>query len=128
MLNSGAERRQYPRLEKKLSFKLRANGYDFDTTTENISCIGAYCHVNKYIPPFTKVAVKLTLPMRITDTAGKKCKVESNGVIVRTEDAKSGGFNIAIFFNEIKDEQRQKISRYISQALSDKSPPPFKRL
>jgi hypothetical protein len=66
--------------------------------------------------------------MRITDTAGKKCKVESNGVIVRTEDAKSGGFNIAIFFNEIKDEQRQKISRYISQALSDKSPPPFKRL
>jgi hypothetical protein len=128
MLNSGAERRQYPRLEKKLSFKLRANGYDFATTTENISCIGAYCHVNKYIPPFTKVAVKLTLPMRITDTAGKKCKVESNGVIVRTEDAKSGGFNIAIFFNEIKDEQRQKISRYISQALSDKSPPPFKRL
>jgi lipopolysaccharide biosynthesis glycosyltransferase len=41
--------------------------------------------------------------------------VDCEGVIVRTEDENKGGFNIAIFFNTIKDEQRKKISKYINQ-------------
>jgi hypothetical protein len=38
-------------------------------------------------------------------------------VVVRTEDEDMGGFNIAIFFNDINDSQRQKISRYVNQFL-----------
>jgi len=110
------EKRQYPRLKKELPLKIVANGYDFVTTTQNISCVGAYCHVNKYIPPFTKIAAKVTLPI-ITDRQDRNCSVECKGVVVRTEDEKRGGFNIAIFFNEIKNRQRQKISQYISQFL-----------
>jgi hypothetical protein len=115
-----SERRLHPRLEKKLPINVAANGYDFATSTQNISCVGVYCHVNKYIPPFTKIAIKIRLP-KTGDTTPKECEVECKGVIVRTEDEKGGGFNIAIFFNEIKDSQRHKISRYISKFLPKNS-------
>ncbi|MFA5410335.1 MAG: PilZ domain-containing protein [Candidatus Omnitrophota bacterium] len=111
------ERRLHPRLEQELPVKVAANGYDFASLTQNVSCLGAYCHIDKYIPPFTKVAVRLTLPMRNNRQQAKSCDVECKGVIVRTEDDSYSGFNIAIFFNEIKGSQRQKISRYISQFL-----------
>jgi c-di-GMP-binding flagellar brake protein YcgR len=114
------ERRQYPRIKKELPLKIVANGYDFTTETQNISCVGAYCHVDKYIPPFTKVAVKIALPLMTTDEANN-CDIECKGIVIRTEDEKKGGFNIAIFFNEIKNRQRQKISQYISKFLPKNS-------
>jgi len=113
---TGAERRLHPRLEHKLPINVAADGYDFATSTKNISCVGVYCHVAKYIPPFTKIAVKIRLPKNLSRKP-EDCSVQCKGVIVRTEDEKNGGFNIAIFFNEIKDAQRNRISHYISQFL-----------
>lgn len=118
--NKKSERRQYPRIEQRLPIKVVANGYDFITSTENVSCVGAYCRINKYMPPFTRVMVRLSLPI-VTDNGRKKYNVECKGVVVRTEDETKGGFNIAIFFNEIKNYQRQKISHYINQFLPKKS-------
>ena len=63
-----AEKRLHPRLEHNLPVKIASCGYDFETTTHNISCLGAYCTINKYIPPFTKVMVKLTLPISTGDS------------------------------------------------------------
>lgn len=114
------ERRLHPRINHGLPVKIAANGYDFITSTQNISCVGAYCHINKYIPPFTKIMVKLTLPAALKKES-KGCKVECKGVIVRSEDEAEGGFNIAIFFNDIKDAERQKISKYISKLLLQNS-------
>jgi c-di-GMP-binding flagellar brake protein YcgR len=113
--NIGAERRQYPRIEQRLPLEIAANGYDFATATQNISCVGAYCRIAKYIPPFTKVMVKLNLPIA-SGNAKTDSSVECKGVVVRTED-KEGGFNIAIFFNEIRESQRNKIARYVSRLL-----------
>lgn len=110
------ERRLHPRIKHDLPVKIAANGYDFITTTQNVSCVGAYCHIDKYIPPFTKIMIKLALPITI-HRKNKKYNVECKGVVVRSEDENEGGFNIAIFFNEIKDSERQKISKYISQIL-----------
>ncbi len=107
-----AERRQHPRIVQHLPLKIAANGYGFSTTTQNISCLGTYCHVDKYIPPFTKIMIRLSLPVKNNDG-----DVECKGVIVRSEDETSGGFNIAIFFNDIKEPQRKIISQYISQFL-----------
>lgn len=108
------ERRLYPRIDHKLALKIAANGFDCCTTTENISCLGAYCRIDKYIPPFTKILIALTLPVKPTGD-DSDCRLECKGVVVRSDDAPAGGFNIAIFFNEIKEPQRQKISRYLSQ-------------
>jgi len=109
------EKRQFPRFQQQLPVKIAANGYDFSTTTQNVSCVGTYCHVSKYIPPFTKIMVKLNLPL--TNQDEKIYCVDCTGVVVRSEDEKDGGFNIAIFFNKIGDSQRQKISQYLSQFL-----------
>jgi hypothetical protein len=114
-MKSPKERRLHPRLDQQLPLDLAVNGYDFSTTTRNISCVGAYCHLDKYMPPFTKISVKLSLPNK--EHSGKNTVVECKGVVVRTEDEANGGFNLAIFFNEVRDEQRKKIARYISKFL-----------
>lgn len=120
MKAKGAERRQYPRIEQKLPLKIAVNGYDFATSTENVSCLGAYCHLDKYIPPFTKISVMVSLPVTAKG-ATKRINVECKGVVVRSDDEKKGGFNIAVFFNEIKDTQKKKIAQYISQFLPKSS-------
>jgi len=112
-----SERREYPRAALELAVNIAANGYAFSTNTQNLSCVGAYCHLTKYIPPFTKVAVKIALPIANNSRFADN-NIECKGVIVRTEDDKAEGFNSAIFFNEIKNSQRKKISQYISQFLS----------
>lgn len=114
--NKKSERRKHPRIEQRLPLQVAANGYDFATSTLNVSCLGAYCHINKYIPPFTKVMVRLALPIP-TVNGKKNYNVECKGVVVRSEDENKGGFNIAVYFNDIADNQRQKISQYISQFL-----------
>ncbi len=115
------EKRKHPRIEKRLPFKVAVGGYAFETTTQNISCLGAYCHIDKYIPPFTKVAVKMTLSIMSGKNKRQSYDINCNGVIVRTEDDKKSGFNIAIFFNELKHGPQQKISRYIAQFFPKKS-------
>ncbi|MFH1640643.1 MAG: PilZ domain-containing protein [Candidatus Omnitrophota bacterium] len=109
-----SERRQYPRIATELPVNIAADGYTFSTNTQNLSCVGAYCRLTKYIPPFTKVSVKMVLPIANKNGIADN-NIECKGVIVRTEDDKTEGFNIAIFFNEIKDNERQKISKYINQ-------------
>jgi hypothetical protein len=110
------ERRRHPRIIHHLPVTVAADGYDFNTITQNISCVGAYCHLERYIPPFTKIMIRLTLPM-LTIPLKQDNRVSCKGVIVRTEDAPMGGFNVAIYFNEIKENQRNKISRYINQFI-----------
>lgn len=117
---TGKERRLYPRIEQSLPVKIAANGFDFVTTTQNISCLGAYCRIDKYIPPFTKILIKLNLP--IANQKEKNSNIECFGVIVRTDDVEDGGFNIAIFFNKIKEAQKQKISKYLNQFLAGTIP------
>lgn len=115
-----SERRRYPRVERMLPINIAANGYEFATSTQNLSCTGAYCHLDKYIPPFTRIAAKISMPI-VTDERRENINVECKGVIVRSEDEKRGGFNVAIFFNGIRDAQRNKIAQYINQFLPNKS-------
>ena len=117
MVKKKQERRLHPRIEQALPLKIIANGYDFATATKNVSCLGTYCNIDKYVPPFTKIAVKLNLPIA-TRAGVKKSLVQCNGVIVRSEDDSRGGFNVAVFFNRINDSQKKILSRYVSQFVS----------
>ncbi len=110
------ERRLHPRIDQQLAINVAANGYDFITNTQNISCLGAYCTIDKYIPPFTKLKIKLNLPLTQKGVK-EKCDIDCSGVIVRTEDNPDGKFNIAIFFNKINDQPRKKITQYIKQFI-----------
>lgn len=110
------ERRLYPRIYQEIPCHIKTNGFDFTTTTKDISCTGAYCCINKYLPPFTKLAVKIILPVN-SPGKQKNLKLECKGVVVRSDDQGSNEFNIAIFFNEINNAQRKKIYTYVKQFL-----------
>lgn len=108
-MKTGRERRIHPRIDLQLPLNVAFNGFDITTNTQNLSCLGTYCRIDKYIPPFTRVRVKLDLP----DNSEKR--VECDGVVVRSEDDADGTFDIAIYFNRIQDHCRQKLTDYVSQ-------------
>jgi hypothetical protein len=112
-----AEKRLFPRIDYQLPLQVVANGYDFVTYTKNVSCIGAYCHIDKYVPPFTRVNIKMSLPHSSGPERCKPGDIECKGVIVRTEDENNGGYNVAIFFNGITESCREKISHYVTRLL-----------
>ena len=108
------ERRRYPRVEKKLPIQLSTDKYEISTETKNLSCIGAYCAVDKNIPVLTKLSITLIIPKKSKD---KYIKVKCKGVVVRKKMVNPNKFNIAIFFNDIKETEKDKILRYIDTLL-----------
>lgn len=114
----GSERRIHPRIDSRLPVKIAVNGYDFTTNTQNISRAGAYCCIGKYIPPFTKVSVRLKF-CTLNENKKKDICVECRGVVVRSEDSQDGAFNIAIFFNDIRESESKKLVQYLNQFLPE---------
>ena len=113
------ERRQFPRLSKNVPIKLCGDDYDVVTETKNLSCIGAYCQVDKYFEPMTKLDIHLLLPLKKKEKIVTK-KVSCRGVVVRVESQPAGeNFKIAIFFNEIQKKDSKILSGFID-AVSGK--------
>jgi len=114
----GAEHRKHPRINERLQFKLKTNHFDIVTETINLSCIGAYCQANKYIPLMTGLQIVLALPC--VDKEDKFEYIECNGLVVRVEkvsfDANTrNSYNIAIYFSEIEDSEKQKIESFVER-------------
>lgn len=110
--NNLTERRRSPRIEKEIALKIRADNCDIVTQTKNISSLGAYCTVNRYIPPLTKLAIVLMLPLKEKDNS---TQVQCRGVVVRTKNRHPDGFDIAIYFNEINKKNKEKIEKFVKQ-------------
>lgn len=111
------EKRKSPRLSKSLPLKVIDSGKGFITETQNISTSGAYCRVNKYIAPLTKLDITLFVPG--TNKKKKDHKVSCRGVVVRTEASNNedSHYNVAIFFNHIKQADIKIISNYVNWHL-----------
>jgi hypothetical protein len=110
------ERRRHPRINERVPFTIRSEDFDSVTETLNLSCLGAYCLLNKCLPLMMSLKITLALPR------GGQAKAidyaECQGVVVRVEEAEShrqGGreYNTAIYFNEIEESQKRKIARLI---------------
>jgi hypothetical protein len=112
----GAEHRKHPRINERLKFKLKTNHFHIVTETINLSCIGAYCQVDKYIPFMTSLEIVLELPH--VDEEGEFEYIECTGLVVRLEkisfDANGhNAYNMAIYFSEIEDSEKQKIESFV---------------
>mgnify|MGYP001577182158 CR=1 FL=1 len=119
------ERRSHPRIEKNVPLKIKDDRFDIVTETKNISCSGAYCIVNQYLAPMTKVAITLLIPIPKSDNKTVIKKIKCQGVVVRTEpnfQTKDGEYKIAIFFNQIGRKDMQDISSYVNFHLSNMRP------
>lgn len=113
---TSGERRRHPRINESVPFTIRSEGFDAVTETMNLSCLGAYCQLTKYIPLMT--SLKITLALSRDDQTNAIEYAECKGVVVRVEEVGSqsqGGkaYNTAIYFNEIEESQKQKIARLV---------------
>jgi len=112
------EKRRYPRLNKVLPLKISSQDFDIVTQTKNLSCIGAFCSINTYLAPMTKLKITLLLPEKKDSLTSKSSKkVSCMGVVVRIEETHHSNYNIAIFFEQIKERERLKLERYIQEHL-----------
>ena len=118
------ERRRYPRVAKSLAIKLKDREADFVTETKNVSCIGAYCTVNAYVPVLTKLRITLVLPKGRDVKASKPINCE--GTVVRVEKCPPGieanRYNIAIYFNQISKGDMKTIDHYVKNHLNAGTP------
>ena len=96
--NAHVERRRHPRMNERVQFRLKAKDFDVATETINLSCLGAYCQVNKNISLMTSLKIVLALP---NGDQGKEFEyVECNGVVVRVEQVSSEA-NVFSLYNRI---------------------------
>ena len=109
------ERRKFPRLDRNIPVKICGDEFDAVTETQNVSRAGAFCRVDEYIEPMTKLKVQLLLSMRKGGKRLQTKKVACDGVVVRTEPASNNekGYYVAIFFSDISDKDANVISDFI---------------
>lgn len=116
--NNRTERRRSPRVKREIPLKIRLDDYDLVGQTRDISCIGANCTVDKYIPLFSIISIILLLPLRMNNK-NNICNVHCQGVVVRIEEdhQNSKKYNIAIYFNRLRRTDKAKLLQYIEQYL-----------
>ena len=112
----GAERREAPRLNTRVPLRIsRESGGTLLTRTHNISVSGAYCTVNRFMPPMVKLQVKLELPTR------PRTLMTCAGVVVRVEPPQAkpnrSTYRVAIFFNDLSVRDRLILMRFVQQQL-----------
>lgn len=114
------DRRRHIRASKNLAIKLEDKDVDFVTETKNISCIGAYCTVDAYLPILTKLKITLLLP-RVKNAKTTK-HITCEGTVVRVERScdtlETNKYNIAIYFNSISKNDMKSIDEYVKKSAS----------
>ncbi|MBF0484658.1 MAG: PilZ domain-containing protein [Candidatus Omnitrophica bacterium] len=111
------ERRQHHRIENNVPLKLSHEQGDAVTETFNLSRSGAYCQVQGYLEPMTKVKIQFLLPVQKNGKVINK-KLTCQGVVVRVEPAgKDNRFNLAIFFNDITPKNSESLAQYVEQVM-----------
>ncbi|HAJ56208.1 MAG TPA: hypothetical protein DCL35_00370 [Candidatus Omnitrophica bacterium] len=114
------ERRRYQRVSKNIAIKLNDKEADFVTETQNISCIGAYCQIDSYLPILTKLKITLLIPRSKSSKTAKHIICE--GTIVRIERTEGtlehDKYNIAIYFNSISKGDMKLIDAYVKNNLT----------
>lgn len=113
------ERRRFPRIQDEgLSLKLKLGDFDTITHTLNLSASGVYCKVDKEMPLMSRVKLILMIPDPSKDGSATK-SLEVSGVVVREHpviiDGKTKHYDIAIFFEDLSDKDREIISNYITR-------------
>ena len=119
--HSSPERRRAPRLEHNVPLKLSSVDVEIVTETKNLSSSGAYCRVNKFIEPMTKLKIHLLLPVKKNNRMTTR-KVSCQGIVVRSEAvAGHDYFNTAIFFSDLSVKDSQSLKDFVDSMLEHKN-------
>lgn len=116
----GPERRRAPRVESRLPVVLTDGTGELTASTRDISESGAYCTLRRFVPLMTKLQIHFELPGR------PPARIACQGVVVRVDPPapapRPSRYHLAIFFNDMADEDRARIARYIHDHLEAVKP------
>ena len=111
------DRRRAPRIAERLALAITEAGAQLTAQTNNLSASGAYCTLDQFLAPMTKLQLRFELP-----DGSRSRLVRCSGVVVRVEpvitDADHGRYHVAIFFTELAARDRTAITRFVRQRLS----------
>ncbi len=111
------ERRESPRASEHVPVAISDDSLAIQTETKNISAAGAYCTLDRFIAPMTKLKLQFDIP-----AGSRRRKIRCSGVVVRVEpvvaNVERGLYNVAIFFTELSDRDRLVLTRFVRQRLS----------
>ena len=117
MASTDDERRQAPRTLEQITVAMLDGSREFRTETKNLSASGAYCTLDRFIPPMSKLQLTFELPQ-----GGRKVKIRCAGVVVRIEpvvvNAEQMRYYVALFFTELSERHRAAISRFVRERLA----------
>jgi hypothetical protein len=99
------ERRKHKRSKKVIKFRITPEEQqDIVGETNDLSCVGANCKMNSYVPEMTKLELTLSLP------DGEE---SFEGIVVRCDKVKEDEYDTAIYFSQISNDIRKKINDFI---------------
>lgn len=112
------ERRKTPRISEQVSLSLAHADGVIRADTQNLSTAGAYCVLDRFIPPLTKLELELNVP------DGRHVRsIRCLGVVVRVEPVltspQRGRYQTAVLFTELSERDRSAIARFVTQRLSN---------
>ena len=111
---STPNRRKDPRIAHRVPLHLTHEVEVTKTESENLSASGVYCTVKHYIPLMTKLKIRVALPTE------HGSHIDCRGVVVRIEppvESKRATYNVAIFFNDLADDDRTRLAGYVQTHL-----------
>ena len=117
--HSSSERRRAPRIEHNIPLKISSGNIEIITETRNLSGSGAYCRINRFIQPMTKLKINLLIPVK-KNKRTVTSRISCHGIVVRTESIPGDGyFNTAIFFNDIQPKDSRSLNEFVNHMLGE---------
>jgi len=119
------ERRRHQRFTINLDGNVRGidpseGVFQSDIEVLNISISGVYMKINHYVDLFTKLELRMFLP--IAGSKSDVAELDVNGVVVRVEPSKKKpdvrDYRVAIFFPSLNKLEKQRIEDFLKDLPS----------
>jgi len=121
MVALNRERRRHRRVQLRLNASLEPKTTDPPVSTPSVAVLdlslgGAYCEVDHFMAPLTKVLLTVDIPASDAETGSTESAI-CRGVVVRMEPESGGAerYRMGILFTEISRPDREKLQRFLSR-------------
>ena len=114
---STAERRKHARAKAEWSARIALEQGSTEVQLRDISAAGACFFSDREIPEMTVLGLHMDVP----DGEGGNLSIDSKGVVVRCAKISPHleHYEVAVFMNELGDEQRALVKRYVDRRNVD---------
>ena len=122
-MKDGRERRAHERFDQTFTFETGEldDGRKVKLIANNLSLGGVHCTSDVGFQEMSRLAVRLELPTPTTTPTDSSAMsaLDLEAIVVRTEEVTlpdgNNKFELALLFNNLGDEQRKRLARYLER-------------